>query len=120
MLIQAAAQQWNAPAAECSTELHAVVHKAAGRRLGYGELAASAARLPVPKKEQLQLKRPSEWRYIGKGATSVDLEKLCTGAAAFGMDARLEGMVYASIEHPPVFGARVKTFDDQDALKVAG
>jgi isoquinoline 1-oxidoreductase subunit beta len=120
MLIQAAAQQWNAPAAECSTELHTVVHKATGRRLGYGELAASAARLPVPKKEQLQLKKPSEWRYIGKGATSVDLEKLCTGAARFGMDARLDGMVYASIEHPPVFGGKVKTFDDQDALKVAG
>jgi isoquinoline 1-oxidoreductase subunit beta len=120
MLIQAAAQQWNAPAAECSTELHTVVHKATGRRLGYGELAASAARLPLPKKEQLELKKPSEWRYIGKGATSVDLEKLCTGTAKYGMDARLEGMVYASIEHPPVFGGKVKTFDDQDALKVTG
>src|SRR6202142_4410565 len=120
MLIQAAAQQWHAPAAECSTELHTVVHKATGRRLGYGELAASAARLSLPKKEQLELKKPSEWRYIGKGATSVDLEKLCTGAAKYGMDARLEDMVYASIEHPPVFGGKVKTFDDQDALKVAG
>src|ERR1700690_3730964 len=120
MLIQAAAQQWNAPAAECSTELHTVVHKATGRRLGYGELAASAARLSLPKKEQLELKKPSEWRYIGKGATSVDLEKLCTGAAKYGMDARLEGMVYASIEHPPVFGGKVKTLDDQEALKVAG
>ena len=120
MLIQAAALQWNVPASECSTELHTVVHKATGRRLGYGELAAAAARLTVPKKEQLQLKKPSEWRYIGKGMTSVDLEKLCTGKAMYGMDARLDGMVYASIEHPPVFGGKVKTFDDQEALKVAG
>ncbi len=120
MLIQAAATQWNVAASECSTEPHTVIHKATGRRLGYGELAASAARIPVPKKEQLQLKKPSEWRYIGKGTTSVDLEPLCTGKAIYGMDARIDGMVYASIEHPPVFGGKVKTVDDQDALKVAG
>ena len=52
--------------------------------------------------------------------TSVDLEKLCTGKATFGMDARIDGMVYASIEHPPVFGGKVKNVDDQEALKVAG
>ena len=120
MLIQAAALQWNVPASECSTELHAVVHKATGRRLGYGELASGAAHLAVPKKEELQLKKPSEWRYIGKGMTSVDLEKLCTGKAMYGMDARLDGMVYASVEHPPVFGGVIKTLDDQEALKVAG
>src|SRR5580700_11853109 len=120
MLVQAAAQQWNVPASECSTDLHTVVHKSTGRRAGYGELAAAAARLPVPKKEQVQMKSPSDWRYIGKGMTSVDLEKLCTGRAAFGMDARIDGMVYASIEHPPVFGGKVKNVDDQEALKVAG
>ena len=120
MLIQAAALQWNVAASDCSTELHEVVHKATGRRLGYGELASGAAHLAVPKKEQLQLKKPSEWRYIGKGMTSVDLEKLCTGKAIYGMDARLDGMVYASVEHPPVFGGIIKTLDDQEALKVAG
>ncbi len=120
MLMQAAALQWNVAPTECSTELHAVVHKASGRRLGYGELAAGAARLTVPKKEELQLKKPAEWRYIGKGMKSVDLENLCTGKAMFGMDARMEGMVYASVEHPPVFGGKVKTVDDQEALKVAG
>jgi isoquinoline 1-oxidoreductase beta subunit len=120
MLIQAAASQWKVPASQCSTELHAVVHKATGRRAGYGELASAAARLTVPKKEQLQLKKSSEWRYIGKGMTSVDLEKLCTGKAMYGMDARLDGMVYASVEHPPVFGGKIKTLDDQEALKVAG
>jgi isoquinoline 1-oxidoreductase beta subunit len=120
MLIQAAALQWNVPASECSTEPHTVVHKASARRASYGELASGAARLAVPKKEEVQLKKPSEWRYIGKGMTSVDLEKLCTGKAIYGMDARLDGMVYASIEHPPVFGGKIKTLDDQEALKVAG
>jgi isoquinoline 1-oxidoreductase subunit beta len=120
MLIQAAALQWNVPASQCSTELHAVVHTATGRRAGYGELAPAAARLAVPNKEQLQLKKSSQWRYIGKGMTSIDLEKLCTGKAMYGMDARLNGMVYASVEHPPVFGGKINTLDDQEALKVAG
>src|SRR5579864_7178925 len=109
MLIQAAALQWSVPALECSTELHTVVHKATSRRVGYGELAAKAATLTVPTKEQISLKKPSEWRYIGKGMTSVDLEQLCTGKAMYGMDARVDGMVYASIERPPVFGGKVKT-----------
>jgi isoquinoline 1-oxidoreductase beta subunit len=120
MLIQAAALQWSVPALECSTELHTVVHKGTSRRVGYGELAAKAATLTVPAKEQVSLKKPSEWRYIGKGMTSVDLEQLCTGKAMYGMDARVDGMVYASIERPPVFGGKVKTLDDQEALKVAG
>jgi isoquinoline 1-oxidoreductase beta subunit len=120
MLIQSAARQWNVPASECSTELHTVVHTKSGRKLGYGELAASAAKIEVPKKDQLQLKKPAQWRYIGKGMTSYDLEKLCTGKAMYGMDARLDGMVYASIEHPPVFGGKIKFVDDQDALKVTG
>ena len=120
MLIQAAAQQWNVPASECSTELHVVVHKATGKRAGYGELASAAARLAVPAKEQLQLKKPSEWRYIGKGMTSVDLENLCTGKAMYGMDARMDGMVYASVEHPPVYGGKINTLDDAETLKVAG
>jgi isoquinoline 1-oxidoreductase beta subunit len=120
MLIQAAAEHWNVAASECSTEQHTVVHKVTGRRTGYGELASEAARITVPKKEQLQLKQPSQWRYVGKGMTSVDLEKLCTGKAMYGMDARLDGMLYASIEHPPVFGGKIESIDDQEALKVAG
>jgi len=66
MLIQAAAQQWNVPASECSTELHVVVHKATGKRAGYGELASAAARLAVPAKEQLQLKKPSSGAISGR------------------------------------------------------
>ena len=74
------------------------------RQLGYGELSTAAAKLPVPKKEELKFKPKSAWRYIGKGSPSYDLEAVCTGKAVFGMDARLDGMVYASIEHPPVSG----------------
>src|SRR5580704_7656533 len=120
MLIQAAAQQWDVPAAECATDLHVVVHRATNRRAGYGELAAAASRFPVPKQEELKLKPKSAWRYIGKGSVSYDLEALVTGKAIYGMDARMDGMVYASIERPPVLGGKVKSFDDKEPLKVAG
>ncbi len=120
MLIQAAAQQWGVPARECKTDLHVVVHSASGRRLGYGELATAASKLPVPTKDQVQLKPKSAWRYIGKGMTSYDLADLVTGKAVYGMDARLDGMVFASIEHPPVLGGKIKSVDNTDALKVAG
>lgn len=120
MLIQAAAQQWGVPPGECSTEPNVVVHKSSSRRLDYGQLAAAAAKLPVPAKSELKLKTPAEWRYIGKGAPSYDLEALCTGKAVYGYDAHLDGMVYASIEHPPVLGGKVKSCDDKDALRISG
>jgi isoquinoline 1-oxidoreductase beta subunit len=120
MLVQAAAAQWNVPASECQANLHTIVHTKSGRKLGYGDLAIAAAKLPVPKKEELQFKPKSAWRYIGKPTPSVDLKDICVGKAGFGMDARVEGMVYASIEHPPVLGGKVKSLDDKEALKVAG
>ena len=84
------------------------------------ELAAAAAKFPIPKREELKLKPKSAWRYIGKGQVSYDLEALVTGKAVYGMDARVDGMVYASVEHPPVLGGKVKSFDDKEALKVPG
>jgi isoquinoline 1-oxidoreductase subunit beta len=120
MLVRAAAAQWGVPASECSTDLHVVVHKASGRKLGYGELAAAAAKLEVPKKEELKLKPRSEWRYIGKGATSYDLKDMCTGKAAYGQDTRMEGMLYASVARSPVFGGAVKSVDNKAALSVTG
>ncbi len=120
MLVLAAAQEWNVPPSQCDTDLHTVVHTPSGRRLGYGELATAASKLPVPKQEDVRLKPKNRWRYIGKGMVSYDLQDLCTGKAAYGMDARVDGMVYASIEHPPVLGGKVKSVDDSAALKVAG
>src|ERR1700693_3805585 len=120
MLIQAAAHQWGVPAGECETDLHAVVHRSTNHRVGYGELATAAAKFPVPAKEELKLKPKSAWRYIGKGEESYELEELVTGKASYGMDARADGMVYASIERPPVLGGKVKSFDDKETLEGAG
>jgi isoquinoline 1-oxidoreductase beta subunit len=120
MLIQAAAKEWGVPATECETDLHVVVHRSTNRRSGYGELATAAGKLPVPKQEELKIKPKSAWRYIGKGEVSYDLEALVTGRAIYGMDARLDGMVYASVERPPVLGGKVKSYDDKEPLKIAG
>ncbi len=120
MLIQAAAHEWGVPAAECQTDLHVVVHRSTNRRAGYGELAKAAAKLSVPKREDLKFKAKSAWRYIGKGEVSYDLEGLVTGKAIYGMDSRANGMVYASVERPPVLGGKVKSYDDKEALQVAG
>src|SRR5271165_4765451 len=120
MLVRAAAQSWGVPEKECVTELNTVVHKPSGKKLGYGELASAAAKLPVPKKEELRLKPRSEWRYIGKAASGYDLKDMTTGKAVYGQDTQMEGMLYASVAHPPVFGSAVKSVDDSAALKVAG
>ena len=67
LLINAAAAQWKAPANECIAQNHEIVHKASGRKLGYGELAAAAAKQPLPHNSTIELKKPAEFRYIGKG-----------------------------------------------------
>jgi isoquinoline 1-oxidoreductase subunit beta len=120
MLVRAAAHHWGVPEGECAADMHAVVHQTSGRKLGYGELAEAAGKLEVPKKEELKFKARSEWRYIGKGAASYDLKDLCTGKAVYGQDTRMEGMLYASVAHPPVLGSTVKAVDDKAALSVTG
>jgi isoquinoline 1-oxidoreductase beta subunit len=120
MLIQAAAQTWKVAPTECETGLHTVVHRSSGRRIAYGELATAASKLPVPKKEHVPLKPISARRYVGKDMHMYDLADICTGKAIYGMDAHMDGMVYASVERPPVLGGKVKSYDDKEALKVGG
>jgi isoquinoline 1-oxidoreductase beta subunit len=121
MLVRAAAQQWGVPESQCVADpVHVVSDKNSSRKLGYGELAALAAKLPVPKKEELQLKSPQQWRYIGKPAPGYDVAEVCSGKPVFGMDVRVDGMLYAAIAHPPVLGGKVKSVDDSATLKVIG
>jgi isoquinoline 1-oxidoreductase beta subunit len=119
MLESAAASKWGVPVAECKAKNHEVVHTS-GKKFGYGELVATAATLPAPKKEELKYKPASEYRYIGKDFPIYDLDNIVAGKGTFGMDARVPGMVYASIERSPVIGGKVKSVDDSEALKVAG
>jgi isoquinoline 1-oxidoreductase beta subunit len=121
MLVRAAAQQWGVPEAQCVADpVHTVTDTKSARKLSYGELAPLAAKQPVPKKEDLKLKSPQEWRYIGKPAPGYDVSDVCSGKPLFGMDVRVDGMLYAAIAHPPVLGGKVKSVDDSGTLKVIG
>ncbi|HKQ72385.1 MAG TPA: molybdopterin cofactor-binding domain-containing protein, partial [Blastocatellia bacterium] len=120
MMERAAAEQWGVPVAECKAQNHQVVHAGSGRKLGYGELAQAAAKQAVPKKDELKFKSPAEYRYIGKDTPTVDRDDICAGRGAFGIDATMPGMVYASIARSPVLGGKLKSYDDQEARKVRG
>ncbi len=120
MLVRAAAQTWSVPEKECTTDSSCVLHKASGKKLSYGELASAAAKLPVPKKEEVPLKSRNEWRYIGKPAPTYDLKDMVSGKATYGQDTHIEGMLYASVLHSPVYGGAANSVDDSAALKVPG
>lgn len=121
MLEAAAAARWAVPVAEVKAEQHEVLHAPTGRRLSYGDLAADAAKQPVPASDALKLKDRSEFRYIGKDQVRlVDLEAIGKGQATYGMDMRLPGMVYAVVARPPVVGGRLRRFDSAKALAVPG
>ncbi|SFU93697.1 isoquinoline 1-oxidoreductase, beta subunit [Methylobacterium sp. 174MFSha1.1] len=121
MLVEAAAKQWGVPAGEVTAENHTLVHAKSGRRIGFGDVAQAAASVPVPDRASVKLKDPSAFRYIGKGRVGlIDNVGITTGKAQYGLDTRVEGMLYAVVARPPVFGGKVKTFDEAAAMKVPG
>ena len=120
MLEQSAAKKWNVPVSECKGQNHFVVHAKSGKKAGYGELVKVASTLPVPKKGEWTLKPESEFRYIGKEMPTMEQGDHTRGAGKFGIDAKMPGMLYASIERPPVLGAKLKSFDDTAAKQVKG
>ncbi|HYR91848.1 MAG TPA: xanthine dehydrogenase family protein molybdopterin-binding subunit [Terriglobia bacterium] len=117
MLIAAAAQQWNVDAAKCRTDSGAVFDPS-NRRLTYGQLAAAAAKLTPP--AQVPLKDPKTFKLIGKPAKRLDTSEKVNGKAVFGIDVRMPTMMTAVVARAPIFGARVRTFDDSRARSMAG
>jgi isoquinoline 1-oxidoreductase beta subunit len=121
MLEQEAAARWGVPITEVKAENNGIVHAASGRRLDFGALAKGAAARPVPPRDALVLKGVSQFRYIGKdNVPLIDNLDITTGKAVFGIDARVEGMAYAVVARPPVFGGKVKSFDAAKTMKVPG
>lgn len=117
MLIDAAAQRWGVDAAECSTENGVVKHRD-GRQLGYGELAAEAAKLTPPK--DVPLKDRKDFKIIGTFVRGVDNPAILTGKPLFGLDFYREGMLTAVIQRPPAFGQKLKSFDATVAKAMPG
>jgi isoquinoline 1-oxidoreductase beta subunit len=121
MLELAAAKQWGVDPKEVVARFHEVTHPPSGRKLGYGDLAEAAANMAVPAPETLQLKKPADFRYIGKGnVTIVDLFDITTGRATYGQDVALPGMLFAVIARSPVVGGKVASHDAGAAMKVPG
>ncbi|MBU3058817.1 xanthine dehydrogenase family protein molybdopterin-binding subunit [Pseudomonas indica] len=121
MLEQAAANRWQVPVGECQAREHRVVHQPSGRSLGFGELAEAASQLDVPPRDSLKLKSPEQFRFIGKESTrAIDGADIVNGRAVYGLDPRFEGMLYAVVARPPVYGGKVVRYDDSATLKVPG
>ena len=118
MLISAAADTWGVAASDCRAEKGVVTHAASGRKLGYGELAAKAAGLPVP--EKVALKDPKDFTLIGTPAKRLDTPAKVNGTAMFGIDTQLPGMKIATVAISPVFGGKLAKVDDSKALAVKG
>nr|WP_314860916.1 molybdopterin cofactor-binding domain-containing protein [uncultured Undibacterium sp.] len=116
MLIDAAAQTWNVPVAECHAEKSKVIHKASKRQLSYASLVAKAASLPVPDVKTVKLKDPSQYKLIGTRIGGVDNAALMTGKPLFGIDVKVPGMLYAVYEKCPAFGGKVISAN-LDAIK---
>jgi len=118
LLVAAAAGHWNVEDHVLRTERGYVIDASRGRRASYGELAAMAARLPVP--QQVLLKRPADWKLIGKHVGRKDTAGKVNGTAAYAIDHRAPNALSAVIARPPVFGARFKRFDASKALAMRG
>ena len=121
MLEIAAARHWGVDDGDVEAANHEIVNRKTGEKLGYGDVAAEAMALPAPAADQVRLKTPEQFRYIGKGTIKpVDQMDIITGKAVYGIDARLPGMKFAVIARPPVFGGKMASYDAADAMKVPG
>src|SRR6266704_2847301 len=118
MLVSAAAKRWNVDPSSCRAQSGEVIHAPTGRKIKYGELAADAARMPVP--EKVTLKRAEDFKLIGTPAKRLDTPSKVNGRAVYGIDARPPGVKIATLVQSPVFGGRVKSVDDVAAKAVKG
>ena len=120
MLVTAAAQTWNVSEDECVTSPGFVTHKATGRKLSYGEVAARAATLTPPALDSVKLKNPGDFRIIGKRISGVDNHAIVTGKPLYGIDVSVPGMKYAVYEKCPVFGGTVITANLEEVRSQPG
>ena len=118
MLVQAAADAWKVPAAECRAANSIITHSPSGRTVSYGKVADAAGKLAVP--TEVALKDPKDWKLAGKRLARLDTVDKTTGKQVYGMDIKMPGMLNAAIKDCPVFGGKVKSFDAAAVLKRPG
>ena len=120
MLVNAAAQAWNCPSGDCKTAEGQVIHVATGRKASYGSLAGQCAGLATPDPKTIPLKDPKAYKIIGHPKAQYDVAAIVKGEPLFGIDVRVPGMLYATFEKAPVFGAKVASADLDAARAVKG
>ena len=118
MLIEAAAQKWQVPAEEITSEAGVLNHKKSGNTTSYGELASAAATIPVP--EEVELKELKDFKIISTSKKNVEGKKIVTGKPLFGLDVKHDGMLIAMIIHPPAFGMKLKSIEDTEVKQMPG
>ncbi|HMP95258.1 MAG TPA: molybdopterin-dependent oxidoreductase, partial [Phnomibacter sp.] len=118
LLLQAAAAEWQVPAQECTAQSGFIVHTPTGRKLDYGHLAAAAGKQELPK--EVPLKDPKDFTLIGKPIRNVRNKDIATGKPLFGIDVYRPGMVFAVVQRPPAFGAKIKSVDAEAAKSMPG
>ncbi|HJU87981.1 MAG TPA: xanthine dehydrogenase family protein molybdopterin-binding subunit [Gemmatimonadaceae bacterium] len=120
MLVGAAAKRWAVKESECTTKDGEVLHSASGRRVAYGDLVAEAATMPVPDMEKVPLKDPKNFRLIGRATSRLDAPLKVNGAAKYGLDVRVPGMLVAAVERGPTLTAKIARYDESAARAVPG
>ena len=118
MLIQAAANEWKVPASECTAVNSVIAHVQSGRATTYGKVAEAAAKLEPP--ADVKLKDPKDWKLAGKGLKRLDTSDKTTGKTTYGIDIKLPGMLNAAIKDCPVFGGKLKSFDEAKVIGMKG
>jgi len=118
MLIQAAANEWKVPASECTAANSVITHTASGKTTTYGKVVEAAAKLEPP--AEVKLKDPKDWKIIGKGMKRLDTADKTTGKTVYGIDIKLPGMLNAAIKDCPVFGGKLKSYDEAKVMGMKG
>ena len=118
MLIQAAANEWKVPASECTAANSVITHTPSGRTTTYGKVVEAAARLEPP--ADVKLKDPKDWKLAGKALKRLDTADKTTGKMTYGIDIKLPGMLNAAIKDCPVFGGKLKSFDEAKVTGMKG
>jgi isoquinoline 1-oxidoreductase subunit beta len=118
MLIQAAADEWKVPASECTAANSIITHAASGRTTSYGKVAKAAAKITPP--ADVKLKDPKDWKIAGKGLKRLDTVDKTTGKMMYGIDFKLPGMLLAAVKACPVFGGKLKSYDEAKIMGMKG
>ncbi len=118
MLVQAAADQWKVPAAECTAANSIITHTPSGRTTTYGQVAEAAGKLTPP--TDVKLKDPKDWKIAGKGVKRLDTADKTTGKMTYGIDIKLPGLLNAAIKDCPVFGGKLKSYDEAKITGMKG